>query len=138
MERRGLRATRVGVDGRGIVDPAAVEAALEPGTLLISVMHANNEVGTLQPVAELASRCRPRGVWLHSDAAQSVGKVPVNVDDLGVDLLSMSAHKFHGPKGIGALYIRKGTKFKPMVVGGHQEGGRRAGTENVPGIVGMG
>ena len=139
-ERYGARVTRVGVDGAGRVDPDAVAAAIEDETVLVSVMLANNDVGTLQPVAEIAGAARARGVLVHSDAVQALGKVPVRVDELGVDLLSISAHKIHGPKGCGALYVRRGVadRLAPLVLGGAHERGRRAGTENVAGLVGFG
>ncbi len=123
--------TFVGVDGTGLVDPDDIAAALRPETVLVSVMHANNEVGTIQPIAEIARVTREAGVLLHSDAAQSVGKIPTRVDDLGVDLLSVAAHKFYGPKGVGALYVREGAELAPFMHGAGHEGGRRAGTENV-------
>ena len=123
---------------KAVLDQEAFYDSLSDDTAIVSLMWANNETGVINPIEDLSREVRARGILFHTDAVQTVGKIPIDVSHNGVDLLSMSAHKFHGPKGIGALYIRKGTKFKPMVVGGHQEGGRRAGTENVPGIVGMG
>jgi cysteine desulfurase len=130
-------ATLLPVGRDGIVDPNDLKKAIRPDTALVSIMSANNETGTLQPVKELADICRERGVPFHTDAVQSFGKEPVNVNDWGVDLLSLAAHKFYGPKGVGLLYVRRGTKFQPLVVGGSHENERRAGTENVAGIVGM-
>ena len=138
LQRHGVDVTFVGVDSAGLVDPGDVAAAIRPETVLVSVMHANNEVGTIQPIAEIARITREAGVLLHSDAAQSVGKIPTRVDDLGVDLLSVAAHKFYGPKGVGALYVREGTRLAPFVHGAGHEGGRRAGTENVLLDVGLG
>jgi cysteine desulfurase len=120
-----------------LVDPDELRRAIRPDTVLVSIMSANNETGTIQPVKELAAICRERGVPFHTDAVQSFGKVPVNVNDWGVDLLSVSAHKFYGPKGAGALYVRRGVKLDPLLVGGSHENDRRAGTENVAAIVGM-
>jgi len=137
-QKNGYRVTFVPVDGEGRLDQEAFYDSLSDDTAIVSLMWANNETGVINPIEDLSREVRARGILFHTDAVQTVGKIPIDVSHNGVDLLSMSAHKFHGPKGIGALYIRKGTKFKPMVVGGHQEGGRRAGTENVPGIVGMG
>jgi cysteine sulfinate desulfinase/cysteine desulfurase-like protein len=138
LEQRGFRVTYVGVDGEGRVSVEDVEAALTDDTILVSVMLANNEVGTLQPVAEIAEKVRSHGAWMHTDAVQAIGKVPVDVEALGVDLLSLSAHKFHGPKGVGALFVRKSVELVPLIHGGSQEKGLRAGTENVPAIVGLG
>jgi len=138
LERDGWETTVVGVDAAGRVDPAAVAAALRPDTVLVSVMLANNEVGTLQPVAEIAGLAQGRGVLVHCDAAQAVGKIPVDVEDLGVDLLSVAGHKVYAPKGVGALYVRRGTPLENLVHGAGQEGGRRAGTENVILAAGLG
>jgi cysteine desulfurase len=139
LERRhGFRVTYLPVNGAGQVEPAALEAALSPRTLLVSVMHAQNETGILQPVATVAALARRRGVLVHTDAAQSLGKVPVNVDALGVDLLAVAGHKLYAPKGIGVLYVRRGTVLDPYVHGAGQEGGLRAGTENVASIVALG
>lgn len=138
LRAAGWEVTIVAVDQYGLVDPAAVENALRTDTALVSVMHANNEVGTLQPIAEIAALTRPRGVLLHCDAAQSAGKVAVNVDELGVDLLTLAGHKFYAPKGIGALYVRSGTPLAPLAVGADHEQGRRPGTENVAYIAGLG
>ena len=130
--------TRVPADGRGVVDPDAIRRALRPETKLISVMHANNELGTIQPIAEIAKIAREAGVVFHSDGVQAAGKIPVNVAELGVSLYSISGHKFYGPKGVGALYVRKGTKLAKTMHGGHHERDLRAGTENVAGAVGLG
>jgi len=138
QEHWGMEVTYVPVDGRGIVDPAAVVAAVRPDTCLVSVMLANNEIGTVQPVAEIARACRARGVPVHTDAVQAAGSLDLNVDRLGVDLLSLSGHKVYAPKGVGVLYIRRDTRLVPLIHGGSQEGGRRAGTQNVAGIVGCG
>lgn len=138
LEREGFAVTRVAVSSRGVVYPKDIEAALRPNTLLISVMHANNELGTLQPVAEIARIAHDAGALLHVDGVQALGKIPIDVRALGADLYSISAHKIYGPKGVGALYIRNGVKLLPASFGGHHERDRRAGTENVPGIVGFG
>lgn len=133
----GFEITRVPVNRQGVVDPDDIARAITDRTILISVMYANNEVGTVEPLAEIAKIARSRGVYLHSDAVQAGGYLDVNVETLGVDLLSLGAHKFHGPKGVGVLYIRPGVKIMPMQTGGSHERGRRAGTENVPYIVGL-
>ncbi|MGA6994338.1 MAG: cysteine desulfurase family protein, partial [Candidatus Deferrimicrobiaceae bacterium] len=127
----GARVTVLPVDGFGMVDPDDVRKAITPRTILITVMHANNEVGTVEPIPEIAKIARGVGIPFHTDAAQTVGKIPTGVDDLGVDLLSVAGHKVHAPKGIGALYIREGTRIEPFIHGAGHEGGRRAGTENV-------
>jgi cysteine desulfurase len=138
LEKRGVRVTSVRVGAGGVVDPADVEHALRPDTVLISAMHANNELGSIQPLEEIGRLARERDIYFHTDAVQSVGKIPVDVEKLGVDLLSLSAHKLHGPKGTGALYIRKGALLRSLLHGGHHERDHRPGTENVPGIVGLG
>lgn len=138
LEREGFCVTYAPVDRSGVVDIEAVQRAITPRTALISVMLANNEVGTIQPVREIAALAHAHGALMHTDAVQAAGHIGLNVDELSVDLLSMSAHKFYGPKGIGALYMRKGTRVSRFIHGGEQEKGLRAGTENVAGIVGMG
>ncbi len=138
LERSGFEVTIVPVDRYGRVDPAEVEAAITEHTTLVSIMYANNEVGTIQPIAEIGAICRRRGVLFHTDAIQAGGYLPLDVDNLGVDLLSLAAHKLYGPKGIGALFVRQGTPLLPQIQGGSQERQRRAGTENVAGIVGFG
>ncbi|MFH1435874.1 MAG: cysteine desulfurase family protein [Pseudomonadota bacterium] len=134
----GFQVTTLPVDGDGLLDPEQVREAIKPGTILISVMHANNEVGTIEPVERIAKIAGERGVLFHTDAAQSAGKIPVSVDELGVDLLSLAGHKLYAPKGIGALYIRGGTELEKLMHGAGHEEGRRAGTENVPFIVAFG
>ncbi|MDW8344187.1 MAG: cysteine desulfurase family protein [Verrucomicrobiae bacterium] len=135
--RTDCEVTYLPVDGDGLVNPDDLRRAIRPNTRLVSIMSANNETGTVQPVRELAAICREYGVWFHTDAVQSFGKVPVNVREWGVDLLSLTAHKFYGPKGVGALFIRRGVKLRPLLFGGSHENERRAGTENVAGIVGL-
>ena len=138
LARRGWRTTLLPVDDSGIVAPDRLREALADDTALVSIMHANNEIGTIQPIAELAQLAHARGALLHTDAVQSVGKIPVDVRALGADLLSLSAHKFNGPKGAGALWIKRGTRMLPILTGGKHERNRRAGTENVPAIAGLG
>lgn len=138
LATRGVKVTVLPVDGDGLVDPADLAKALDGQNALVSVMHANNETGTVQPIAELAEIAHRAGAVFHTDAAQTVGKLPFDVTDLGVDLLTVAAHKFGGPKGVGALYIRDGLKLTPVIHGGGQEGGIRSGTENVAGIAGAG
>ena len=137
LEGMGFEVTRLPVDALGRVDPDSVARAVRPDTVLISVMTANNEIGTLQPIREIGEIARSRGVPFHTDAVQAAGHIPVNVEELQVDLLSLSAHKFHGPKGVGVLYVRRGTKLDSLIHGGAQERGLRAGTPNVPGAVGL-
>ena len=137
LEKEGFHVTYVKPDRTGMVPAEAVAEALRDDTILISVMHANNETGTINPVPEIGKIAKERNILFHTDAVQSLCKVPFTVDELSVDLLSLSAHKVHGPKGVGALYIREGVLLKPLIYGGHQEGSRRAGTENVAGIVGL-
>ena len=138
LERDGVRATIVPVDRHGMVDPDDIARAITERTVLVSVMHANNEIGTVEPIAAIGRICRERGVVFHSDAVQTVGALAVDVRRIPFDLLSLNAHKFYGPKGVGALYVRTGTPFARMQTGGGQERDRRAGTENVAGVVGMG
>jgi cysteine desulfurase len=138
LEKEGFTVTYLPVDGEGLVDPAAVADAITDKTILISIMHANNEIGTVQPIAEIGTLARERGVCFHTDAVQTFGHLPFTVAELNVDLLSATAHKLYGPKGVGLLYIRKGTRIVPFMHGGEQESGRRSSTLNVPGIVGFG
>lgn len=138
LEKQGWRLTVLPVDQDGLVDPADVSSAITDETVLISVMHSNNEIGVIEPVSEIGAIARNKNILFHTDATQSLGKVPVNVDELNVDLLALSGHKIYGPKGVGALYVRKGTKISPYMHGGGQEKRKRAGTHNVPGIVGLG
>ena len=138
LEKQGIEVTRLPVDRYGLVDPADVERAITPQTILISIMHANNEVGSIQPIAEIGKIARAHKIPFHTDAVATAGVIPVDVDALDVDLLSLAANPFYGPLGVGALYVRKGVKIAPLLDGGIQEGGLRAGTENVLGIIGMG
>jgi cysteine desulfurase len=137
LEKRGFEVTYVPVDSGGVIDPDAVRKAIRPDTILVSIMHANNEVGTIQPLAEIGKITKEAGVLFHTDAVQTAGKLPLDVNELGVDMLSVSGHKFYGPKGIGLMYMRKRTRITSLLHGGGQERGRRAGTSNVPGIVGL-
>ena len=138
LAKHGFDVTYVPVDNDGIVKASDVEDAITDKTILITIMHANNEIGTIQPIAEIGKIAREKGIYFHTDAVQSVGKIPVDVNELNVDMLSLSAHKLYGPKGIGALYIKKGVRLEPILHGGGHERGLRPGTENVPGIVGLG
>ncbi len=138
LAAEGVRVSVVPVDRHGLVDPDDVRGAITERTVLVSVMHANNEIGTIEPIAEIGAYCREKGIVFHSDAVQTVGALEVDVRKLPVDLVSLNAHKFYGPKGVGALYVRAGTPFRPMQTGGGQERDRRAGTENVAGVAGMG
>ncbi len=137
LQENGFEVTYLRVDRYGMIDPDDVRKAITNKTILISIMHANNEIGTIEPIEEIGKICRNKGVYLHTDAVQSFGSLETNVDKLGVDLLSISAHKFYGPKGVGVLYIRKGTRISPLIHGGAQEWNKRASTQNVPGIVGL-
>lgn len=137
LEKHGFEVTYLPVSPEGLVDPADVEAAIKPDTALVSIMYANNEIGTIQPIPEIGAVCRKHGVLFHTDAVQAVGNVEIDVKAQNIDLLSLSGHKFHAPKGIGALYIRKGISLPNLIHGGGQESGKRAGTENVPGIMGL-
>ena len=137
LEKEGFEVTYLEVHSNGVVRPEEVEAAIWEDTALVTIMYANNEIGTLQPIREIGEICRRRGVWFHTDAVQAVGNVPIDVKDQNIDMLSLSAHKFHGPKGVGLLYIRKGIVLPNLIDGGAQERSRRAGTENVAGIIGL-
>lgn len=137
LEKLGYEVTLLPVNGEGFVDPEDVRKAIRPDTALVTIMMANNEIGTIEPIKEIAEICHEKGVLFHTDAVQAVGHIPVNVKEIGCDMLSLAGHKFHGPKGVGALYARKGLLVSTLIEGGAQERGKRAGTENIPGIVGM-
>ena len=137
LEKEGFEVTYLDVTSKGLVTPESLAAAIRPDTTLVTIMYANNEIGTIQPIPELAKLCHDKGVIFHTDAVQAIGHVAINVRTQGIELLSLSAHKFHGPKGVGVLYIRKGLRFPNLIEGGAQERNRRAGTENIPGIVGL-
>lgn len=138
LEKAGFEVTYIGVDGQGAVDPQDVAKAIRKDTILVSIMTANNEIGTIQPIEEIGEITRKQGVLFHTDAVQAVGKIPIDVTAVKVDMLSLSGHKLYAPKGVGALYIRKGVRIDPLIHGGHHERGRRAGTENVPGLAALG
>ena len=138
LEKNGYEVTYLGIDDQGRLNPAELEAAIKDTTILVSIMMVNNEIGTIHPIKELAAIAKKHGVLFHTDAVQALGNVPIDIKDLGVDFLSMSAHKIYGPKGVGGLYIRRGAKLGTLIFGGGQESGKRAGTENVAGIVGFG
>lgn len=138
LEKNGFEVTYLDVDEDGLVSPERLEAAIRPDTILISVMFANNEIGTIEPIGEIGAIAREKGILFHTDAVQALGQIPIQVEELNIDMLSASAHKLNGPKGIGCLYLRRGLKAGPLIHGGAQERNRRAGTENVPGIVGFG
>ncbi|HUW19655.1 MAG TPA: cysteine desulfurase NifS [Sedimentisphaerales bacterium] len=138
LENHGYTVVELGVDKLGRLDPAELEHHLDDDTALVTIMYANNETGVIFPIDKIADMVAERGVVFHTDAVQAVGKIPLDLSNSGIDLLSLSGHKLHAPKGVGVLYVRKGTRLSPYMLGGHQEGGRRAGTENIPGIVGLG
>jgi cysteine desulfurase len=138
LEKEGFKITYLPVDRYGLIDPDEVRKAITEKTILVTIMHSNNEVGTVEPIEEISKIAKEYGILFHTDAVQSIGKIQVDTETLGIDLLSMSAHKFYGPKGVGALFVRRGIAIEPQLQGGHHEMNRRAGTENVPGIVGMG
>lgn len=137
QKKQGYEISHIKVDNEGLISPDDVEKAIRPDTVLVTIMMANNEIGTIQPIKEISQVCKKHGVLFHTDAVQAAGNIPIDVKDLGVDLLSVSGHKFYAPKGTGMLYIRKGVRIEPLIHGGHQERNRRAGTENIPGIVGF-
>jgi len=138
LEQSGFRVTYLPVQTNGLIDLGGVERTVDDRAILVTIMAANNETGTLQPIAEIGKLCRERGVIFHTDAAQAAGKIPLNVDEQNIDLLSISAHKLYGPKGVGFLYVRRGVQLSPIIDGGGHERGMRSGTLNVPGIVGLG
>lgn len=137
LKKQGYEITYVKVDSQGLIDPDDVDMSIRPDTILVTIMMANNEIGTIQPIKEIAKVCKKHGVLFHTDAVQAAGNIPIDVIDLGVDLLSISGHKFYGPKGTGVLYIRKGVRIESLIHGGHQERNKRAGTENIPGLIGL-
>lgn len=138
FKTKGYRVTELGVDKEGLLDLKELEASLTDDTAVVSIMHANNETGVVFPIIEIANIVRSRGIIFHTDAVQSVGKMPINLSKSAIDMLTLSGHKLHAPKGVGAIYVRKGIKFRPFMIGGHQEKSRRGGTENVPSIIGLG